>query len=342
MTRSPTVATWLDDVAPAALDAAVTTLAAAVRDGGTVVVAAHVGPDGDALGSALALHAALSDAGARTLPTVGEEPLKVPATLVELPRVADLVPPSNLPPPAAVDVLVTVDTASPARLGSVAGYLEAGVPTIVIDHHATAVPFGDVLLMAPRAAATVQVVAELLDRLGFALTAEVATCLYVGLVTDTDRFGHASTDRGVMEFAGRLLEAGVDHAELTRRLFDRRSLSELRLLGTALTRLGFESGVALVHTHVTAEDLARVGSGVVATEALVDVLRTADVAEVAMVLKPDPDGRWRGSLRSRGTVDVGRVAAAFDGGGHAYAAGFTAPGDPPGLVARVVDLLREE
>lgn len=342
MTDHAIAGSWRDDVTPDAFETAVEILQAAVRERATVVVAAHVGPDGDALGSALALHAALSDRGVRSLPTVGEDPLKVPAAMVDLPRVGDLVPPARLPPPSDVDVLVTVDAASPARLGSIVRYLDAGIRTIVLDHHATAVAFGDVRLVAPRAAATVQVAAELLDRLGYDLTVDIATCLYIGLVTDTGRFGHAVTDRGVMELAGRLLDAGVDHAELTRRLYDTRSLGELRLLGRALDRLGFEPDVALVHTYVTAEELARFGSGIEATEALVDVLRTADVAEVALVLKPDRDGRWRGSLRSRGTVDVGHLAAALDGGGHAYAAGFTAPGDPSGLVARIVELLREE
>lgn len=341
MSSPPSAVVWLDELPAGVLDAAVACLRDVLDRRRTVVVAAHVGPDADALGSALALHVALSPHGVPTVPTVGEEPLKVPAALVDLPGVAALVPPSALPPTDDVDLLVAVDAASPARLGSAARYLDAGVPTLVVDHHATTTPFGDVRLVAPRAAATVQVTAELLDRLGLDLTPEVATCLYAGLVTDTGRFGHAVTDRAVMELAGRLLAAGVDHAELTRRLFDTRSLGELKLLGRALDRLAFEPDVALVHTYVTHDELARSGSGIEATDALVDVLRSADVAEVALILKPDPDGGWRASLRSRGSVDVGRVAAAEGGGGHAYAAGFTASGDPSDVVARVVARLRE-
>ncbi|HSK22656.1 MAG TPA: bifunctional oligoribonuclease/PAP phosphatase NrnA [Egicoccus sp.] len=339
MSRHPAPA-WLDDLDPAVLDEAVRRMATCAHDGGRVVLAAHVGPDGDALGAALALHVALSGLGARTVPTVGEEPLKVPASLADLPGVRDLVTPSSLPAAADVDLLVTLDAATPERLGSVSKLLDEGVPTIVVDHHASSTAFGDLRLVAPNAAATVLIVDELLHRLEVPLTAELATCLYVGLVTDTGRFGHASTDRAAMEFGGRLLEVGVEHAELTRRLYGTSSLGELRLLGRALDRLTFVPDVSLVHTHLTADELTVTGASLEATESVIDVVRTADVAEVALVCKPAPDGTWRASLRSHGRVDVGAIAEALGGGGHAFASGFSAAGAVDDVVASVVDALR--
>jgi bifunctional oligoribonuclease and PAP phosphatase NrnA len=335
-----TVPGWLADVDPPAIDDAILRLARAAREGRTIVSAAHIGPDGDALGACLALHAALRDLGADSIPTVGEEPLKVPAPLVDLPGIGDLRNPSALPAPEDVDLLVTLDTANPERLGSVARLLDAGVPTIVMDHHASSTPFGTVRLVAPRAAATVLIVDELLRRLEVPLTVEVATCLYVGLVTDTGRFGHASTDRAAMELGGRLIDAGVPHAELTRRLYGTRSLGELRLLGRALDRLSFVPEVGLAHTHLTTDELAEAGASIEATEALIDVVRTADVAEVALVCKPATDGSWRVSLRSRGAVDVGSLAEQLGGGGHAFAAGFTAVGEVDAVITAVVDALR--
>lgn len=336
--RSPA---WIDDLDPQQLDRGTQWLREVATQGGTIVIAAHVGPDGDALGAALALHLVLSRMGAHTLPTVGEQPLKVPAPLAVLPGVDDLVESASLPPAEEVALLVTVDAASPSRLGSVAGYLDAGVPTLVLDHHASAVSFGDVRLIAPRAAATVQIVELVLDRLEVALTVDVATCLYAGLVTDTGRFGHASTDASAMELGARLIDAGIDHADLTRRLYDTRSLGELRLLGRALDRAVFVADVALIHTHLTHDELARFGSGLEAMEALIDLLRSADIAEVALVLKPGPGGEWRASLRSSGPVDVGALAAHFGGGGHAVAAGFSAEGDPQVVVDQIAALLRE-
>lgn len=314
-------------------------LAAACRDHHTVVIAGHTGPDGDALGSALALHLALSAAGARTVPTIGEVPLELEPALTALPGLSALAPVAALPPASEVDLLITVDTASPERLGTVAAYLEADVPTIVIDHHARSTLSGDLNLVAPTAAATVQLVALLLDELDLPLTAEIATCLYVGLVTDTGRFSYAATDADAHLLGAQLLTAGVDHATWNQRLYETRRLEDLTLLGRGLARAGFVAEVSLVHTHLTAEDLALdAGSSSVG---LIDLLRTADAAAVALTLTPSPDGAWRGSLRSRGSVDVGRVAAALGGGGHRLAAGFDAVGTAEQVLGRVVALLRE-
>lgn len=332
---------WLDGVPAGALDETVERLRAAARHGATVVLAAHVQPDGDALGAALALHLALRELGACSLPTVGEQPLRVPASLSVLPAVEELVSAADLPQADDVDLLVTLDVASPQRLGAVSTYLDARVPTIVVDHHASATPFGDVPLVAPAAAATVQVVAEVLERLGVVMCLPVATCLYVGLVTDTGRFSYAATDQAAHELAGRLLAVGVDHVELNRRLFDTRSLGALRLLGRAIQRLEFVADLALVHTYVTAEDLAASGAGPEATEALIDVVRTADVAAVAAVCKGTPSGEWRVSLRAQGDADVGAVAVRFGGGGHRAAAGYTATGPIGAVLEQLRTALRE-
>jgi bifunctional oligoribonuclease and PAP phosphatase NrnA len=330
---------WSAALAPSELASARQRLASACEQRHTVVIAGHIAPDGDALGSALALHLALSAAGARTLPTIGEEPLELEPALAMLPGVADLVPPSALPPAAAIDLLVTVDAASPSRLGTVAQLLEAGVDSLVVDHHAHSAPFGDTALVAPEAAATVQLVALLLDELGLPWTTDVATCLYVGLVTDTGRFSYAATDSSAHLLGARLLAAGVDQAAWSQRLFETRRRDDLTLLGRGLARAAIVDDVALVHTHLTAEDLAAAPEG--SSEGLIDLLRTAEGTEVALALRPGRDGGWRGSLRSRGTVDVGRVATQLGGGGHRLAAGFDGVGSAAEVVARVVDLLRE-
>jgi bifunctional oligoribonuclease and PAP phosphatase NrnA len=330
---------WRSDLDPDALPAAVERLAEVGRTGGTVVLACHVSPDGDALGAMLALHLALRKLGARSVPTWGEQPLRVPAPYADLPGVEDLVPPDDLP--GDIDLFVTLDAASEERLGSVARLLDTGVPTIVIDHHATNTGFGDVHLIAPSAAATVTMVEELVRRLGVHLGPEIATCLYVGLVTDTGRFQHANTDRDAMEMGGRLLEAGAPHEELGRRLFETRSLGELRVLGQALARVELVADVALAHTQVTAAELAEHGVGEDQLEGLVDLVRGVDVAEVAMVVKEAWDG-WRVSMRSKGTVDVGAIAEALGGGGHQRAAGFTADVGPDEILQAVLARLRED
>jgi len=315
-------------------------LRTACEAGEHIVIAGHVAPDGDALGSVLALHLALRAAGARTVPTIGEEPLALPVPLDRLPGADDLVAVPALPPAEAVALLVTVDAASAGRLGAVTAYLDAGVETIVLDHHARNEPFGALRLVAPEAAATVQLVDRVLAALGLPLTRDLATCLYVGLVTDTGRFGFQATDQSAHELAGRLLAAGIDHPWWHQALYATRTAHELALLGHGLARLRLVPEVGLVHAHVTLEELTRCHDA--SLDGLVDLLRSADTAEVALALRPTREGPWKGSLRSRGTTDVGRVAAALGGGGHRLAAGFTLDGSPEDITARVVTLLQQE
>jgi phosphoesterase RecJ-like protein len=284
----------------------------------------------------LALHHALGTAGARTVPAIGEHPVRLDAGMDRLPGIGALVDANTLPAPDEVDLLVTVDAASADRLGAVAAYLDARVETIAYDHHARREAFGDLTCNAPEAASTVQVLAVLLDELELTVTPDVAACLYVGLVTDTGRFSYAATDPSALELGARLLAVGVDQAAWTQALFETRPLAELAVLGTALARAELHADVALVATHLEADEL-----GAATAEGLIDLVRTVDAAEVALTLLPDGPGVWKGSLRSRGRVDIGGVAAALGGGGHRLAAGFTAHGTPAEVTDRVVALLRE-
>lgn len=330
---------WAADLDPQVEAQVVARLRRAIDRAERVVIAGHVSPDGDALGSLLALHLALGSAGAATVPVIGEQPLTVTPPLEQLPGAGELRAADRLPATSAVDLLISVDAASTGRLGQVAEYLDERVETIVLDHHAQGQPFGDLRLVAPTAAATVQLVERVLDGLSLPLTPAVATCLYVGLVTDTGRFAYQATDPSAHELAGRALAAGVDQAWWHQALFATRSAAELTLLGHGLKRLTEVPDVGLVHAHVTAEEVA--GCDDASVEGLVDLLRSADSAEVALALRPTGDGAWKGSLRSRGTADVGRVAAALGGGGHRLAAGFTVEGTPQEVTHRVVGLLRE-
>ncbi len=332
---------WQQDLPEAHLDAAARTLGEAAAAGRRIVIAGHVNPDADALGSVLALHEALAGLGARSLPVIGDSPLSLPTSLAWLPHASQLAGTEALPDPDDVAVLVTLDAASPDRLGSVARLLEGAGTVVMVDHHASGKPFGDLALVAPRAASTTVVLAALLARMQVALTPSMATCLYAGLVADTGRFGYSSSDGSTLRLAGDLVDAGADHVQVHRRLFATRTLAELDLLAAALGRLRYLPEHRMVHTHVTAEELAASGANGEATEHLVDVVRWADVADLTLVAKPGPDGTWRVSLRSEGGVDVGRLAGRFGGGGHERAAGFTRAGRVQDVVDGVVASLGE-
>lgn len=302
-----------------------------------VVVACHVSPDGDALGSALAMGMALQRLGKKVWASFGDEPFVVPEVLSFLPGQELLVPPAEVP--AAPELLVTFDTGSVDRLGLLADRVPAAGATLVVDHHATNTRFGSDLLLDVPAAATAVMVLDLVDRLGVALDKDIATCVYTGLTTDTGSFRFAATTPEVHEVAARLLRAGVEHDLIARRIFDTKSFGYLKLLGLALSRAVLEP--KLVWTSVPAQDRREHGVPMDAVEAVIGVLRVTAERDVAAVCKQDDAGCWVVSTRSKGAVDVGAVCASLGGGGHRYAAGFTGSGDLAATVARLRDALPE-
>jgi phosphoesterase RecJ-like protein len=314
--------------------AAVAVLAEAARTGGTVVLSGHVQPDADALGSTLALAEGLRRCGARVVGTF-PEPFTLPASLAWLPGAEQLVPPDELP--ADVDLFVSLDAASPGRLGSLATLLETAGSSVVVDHHASNPGFGAVRLVDPQAAATVALVAGLLDALGVALDEQLATCLYAGLAADTGSFRFGNTAPDTHELAARLLATGIDHAAISRRLFDTAPFGWLGLLSAVTGRavLEPEVGAGLVWTWSTAAEARAHGLEPDQLEALVDVVRATAEADVACVVKGQDDGSWVVSLRSRGATDVSRVATGLGGGGHCAAAGYSSTLDLDGTIARL-------
>lgn len=327
-------------IAPADWDAALEQL----RDADEVALACHVGPDGDALGSMLALGAGLRSLGKKVVASWGGQPFEVPAAYSSLPALDLLVDPADFP--AAPDLFVTFDTGSADRLGSLADRVTAAACCLVVDHHASNTRYGGLHLVDPASAATAVLVAELLDRLGVALTQETAAPLYTGLVTDTGSFKYAGTTPDVHALAGRLLDTGIRHDLISRAIYDSAPFDYVRLLGAACARAELDSaavgGLGLVWTSLPASDLTAAGLGLADVEGVIDVLRVAREAEVAVVLKGDPvEGGWKVSTRSKGAIDMGAICTALGGGGHRYAAGFSSDEAPADLVARLRGALAE-
>jgi phosphoesterase RecJ-like protein len=314
--------------------AAVELLAAAAAAGATVVLSGHVQPDADALGSTLALAEGLRRQGARVVATF-PEPFVLPGSLGWLPGADQLVDPRTVP--TEVDLFVSLDAASPGRLGLLAGLLETAGRSIVVDHHASNPGFGGVLVLDPHAAATVVLVADLLAGLGTDLDEQLATCLYAGLTADTGSFRFGNTSPATHELAARLLRTGIDHAAISRRLFDTAPFGWLGLLSAVTGRAVLEPGVGagLVLTWSTAAEARGHGVAPDQLEALVDVVRATAEADVAAVVKGADDGSWVVSLRSRGATDVSRVAMALGGGGHRMAAGYSSALDLDGTIAQL-------
>jgi phosphoesterase RecJ-like protein len=296
--------------------------AAAILSGAEEVsLVCHVNPDADALGSMLGLALFLGKRGARVFATSPNGLDELPRWVESLPGREHLVPPRELPKKPAV--LVTLDAADLARLDGLAHLVDRAGTTIVIDHHRTNPGFGTVNLIDPEAAATAELVFRVIQRMDGKLDPDVAACLYAGLVTDTGRFQFEATTPDVLRLAATLREQPFDQARLAQALYEDNSLPYLRLLGKLLERLRHVPEADLVWTSVSRNDLEEARLSMQETDDLIDLVRTAREADVAAVIKEQVGGGWKVSLRSRGGTDVAAVSAAFGGGGHRLAAGYT-------------------
>jgi bifunctional oligoribonuclease and PAP phosphatase NrnA len=316
-----------------------------LADADQVCLACHLRPDADALGSMVAVGLALRARAPRPpvlVASFGDEPFDVPANLRFLPGLDLLSPPARYP--ARPRVILTLDAGSIDRLGALAASAAAADELIVVDHHASNTRFGTVNLVDPGAAASAVLACELIDRLGLPLTRDVALGLYSGLVTDTGSFKFSSTTPAVHTLAARLLTTGINPADVSRPLYDTAPFAYLPMLASALNRTKLEpdacDGLGLVWTTVTRQD--RGALPLDAAESVIDVIRRTEEAEVAVVLKEDNAGLWQVSIRSKSVTDVARAATALGGGGHARAAGFSAPGGPDETIAALRPLLVPE
>ncbi|WP_051966126.1 DHH family phosphoesterase [Kitasatospora mediocidica] len=311
-------------------------LLAAIGRTASIDLVCHISPDGDALGSALAAGIALRGLGHEVRVSFGDDPQVIPESLSFLPGQELIVPASAVPD--APELVICFDVASEGRLGLLHAKAFAAKALMVIDHHASNPGFGRHTIIDPSAPATAVLVDELLRRLRVPLDQAIATCLYTGIATDTGSFKYAATTPATHELAGRLLATGIRHDLISRQLWDTSSFGFLKVLAAALDRAVYEpqavGGRGLVWTWVPYQDLVLFGVTIEEIEGLIDILRRPAEAEVALVLKQEPDGTLRGSCRSKGAVDVAAACAALGGGGHVYAAGFSLREPVPAAVAR--------
>ncbi len=306
--------------------------AARVIEGARSVVATgHINPDGDALGSALGLALAHRLRGGEAQVCFGGD--FVLSHHFAFLDTTPLAPPGEVDTP---DVLVAFDTNDPERLGEeMADLLDKARTVVMIDHHATGSGFGDVRVSDPSAPAAALICYRLIRRLGWGISDGVANALLLGLVTDTGRFQYSNTTPEAFRAAASLVESGAQPDLIGRRVFESVAFGYLGVAGAVLSRAELDSSRSLVWSFLTQDDLRRHDVGLEDTDALIDSVRLAREAEVALLLKEQPDGKWKLSLRSRESVNVAELAVAMGGGGHHRASGFTFEGDMAGALEAV-------
>ena len=308
---------------------------AALSGAQRVLLVGHVNPDADALGSALATGMALRSLGRDVQVTFPDEPFEVPAGLRFLPGQDIVVAPDSV---VAADVVISMDASSGDRIGRLLPIGEAAQTFIAVDHHASFIPFAGINVVDAAVPATGMLALELIDELGAELTADIAVCLYAAISSDTGSFRYAATTPDTLRVAARLMETGIDFAGIARTMFDTKSIGFLALQAEAINSLELMQvgGRRVAVARIGIAERERHGVAFTAVESLIDVVRTVDEADIAVVLKQDDNGVWRVSTRSKGAVDVGSVCTSLGGGGHRMAAGFTGSHDADATLASLL------
>jgi phosphoesterase RecJ-like protein len=310
-------------------------IADALRGHERFLVVTHENPDGDALGSLLALTIALRGIGKDVV-------MYLPAG-APLPREYAFMPLGDLvreaPADAGERVLVAVDCASEHRIGDPEVIGRAPL-TLDIDHHHDNTRFGDVNLVVPDASSTGEVLRDVFAELGVALTPELAEPLYIALVTDTGRFQYSNTTPKSLRLAAELVEAGADIPTVFQHVYESDDLAKLKLLARVLERAELLEGGRIVVSHLLRTDFADAGASEPYSEGLIDYLRAVEGVELAVFVREQmgPGAQLhKGSLRSSiEELDVSAIARRFGGGGHRQAAGFSSDD----TLAEIVEIVR--
>lgn len=306
-------------------------------DAKTVVVCGHVNPDGDCIGSVLALSAALKAKGLDVTPLLATR--DCPQAYDFLEGYADLTPACEYK--GEPDVFFSVDVPSSERTGDGDAVFKRAAKSIAIDHHQGTCAFADAAYVDEHAAAAGIIVWEFIEQLGVERTPQIADCCYAALLTDTGRFQFQNADERAFEAAAQMVAAGASPSDIALKVYQRRTMASLKLDALVVERLQLVCGGKAAVSWVSEKDFAELGAVQEDGEGLIDLVRQIDGIEIAVMLR-DQGAIVRGSIRSKTDRDVSAIAAKMNGGGHKAAAGFTVRGDLARAKKTVLKLLEKE
>jgi bifunctional oligoribonuclease and PAP phosphatase NrnA len=306
-----------------------------IRKANRILLACHVRPDADALGSLLGMMLGLEQLGKQV---DAVSPDGVPELYRFLPGWERV----RTAPTGEWDLGIALDADGSDRLGAAEPLLLAQPRVIDVDHHTGPDPFGDVQVVDPTAAATGELVFDLLRELEVAVTPAIAEALLAAVLTDTGSFRFSNVTPVTLRVAAALVEAGAHPSPIYEAVYGSRPYASSLLLGRLLSSLRRTEDGRVVWGSLSRADFAAVGAESDATEGFVDQVRAVQGGEVALFFREEAEGEVRVSLRSRGKVNVARAAQEFGGGGHVPAAGCTLPGPLPEAERRVLAAVRRQ
>ena len=301
-------------------NASLAEIASALLERDNFVIAGHISPDGDCLGSQLALMWTLRSVGKSATCVLASDASSIGASLMFLPGILEMIPAKDV---SNAQCLIAVDVPNATRMGEEAARLHAGAAfTVTLDHHANPERVSDMAYVDPDSASASLIVWQLARELGAKREGNVAFCAYTGLVTDTGRFQFQNANSEAFTLAAEMVEAGADVAFVSNEVYQNRSLSSLRLETKALEHMKLLADGWLAITYVSLKDFEACEAQKSDADVLVETLRSISGVRVVCVLR-ETEENVRGSLRAKDNTDVAEYARAHEGGGHKAAAGMT-------------------
>lgn len=299
-----------------------------------VLICGHVAPDGDCLGSVAALGITLEQIGKKV---VMASPEAIPQTLSFLPG-ADrfMIGCDDKYGGLDFDTFVVLDCSVPERLGCFRRFLHRDLIMVNIDHHMSSNIFARYNYIDPTAAATGEIIFDLIGSMGTVMSRDAAICLYVAIVTDTGSFQYENTSPRTMRRVAGLMEAGINAPSINVRLYEEKPIQNIQVLGAALESVRLSPCGRVVWTVVDRELLGRFSAGDEHIDGLINFLRTIRGVEVAILIREIERGKYKVGFRSKGKVNVHGLASKLGGGGHIRASGCALTGTLQEITERVV------
>jgi bifunctional oligoribonuclease and PAP phosphatase NrnA len=298
------------------------------------VISSHVRPDGDAIGSQLAMAYALRHLGKQVRVVNGDKP---PTPLLVFPGVPAIEVMQEIDDPG--DAVIVMECGDLARTG-VSGFERGFV--INIDHHPGNTMYGALNWFDLSAAACGEMVFGLVRALGVPLTEEIATHVYIAILTDTGSFHYSNISPGTFEICRQCVEAGVDPPSVARSIFDSNNLGRLKLFGAVLSRMELDASGRLATVYVDQKMATECGGTYEDTEGLINLPLTVKEIQAVVFFKEHGRDEWRISMRSKGDIDINAVAKVFGGGGHKNASGCSARGGFDDLKRQFCELIMKQ
>jgi phosphoesterase RecJ-like protein len=308
----------------------------AIRDAQRVCIVGHIRPDGDCIGSQLALTQALRNAG-KTVTCWNEDPVPHKLAFLDSEKLMERPRPGH-----EFDCVIAVDCASLERLGKCARHITQRAVFINIDHHASNTRYADINWISGREPSTGELIYQFLTEASMPITQPIADCLFTAISTDTGSFQYASTRPSSFVAAGRLVSRGADLSRICEEVYQSYPLSRVRLMQRVLNHFRLVHHDQLGYFWLRSIDFTRTGAKPIDSEGLIDHIRSIEPVVVACMFEEAGPDTVRISLRSKNPqVDVNKIALQFGGGGHPAAAGARITGTPLSVQRRVVNAINK-